>query len=244
MSRNDNKITITPVTTRRLQPPQDDLFSVLAESLPQINNGEIVVITSKVVSIHLGLSHNAAITDKKQLICQEADYMVEAEFDNIWNVTLTENTLLPAAGIDASNADGYYLTLPKQSSLFAEQVWRWISDRDKVDNFGVLITDSHSVPLRYGTIGVAIGFYGFEPVYNLKGKKDLFNRELEVSRVNVPDSLAASAVYAMGESDECTPLCIIQGADQIRFVEHHTYQDFFIPPKDDMYWPLLKKIYE
>lgn len=43
-----------PVTTRILQPPQDDLLSVIRGSLTDIKNGDVMLISSKVVAIHEG----------------------------------------------------------------------------------------------------------------------------------------------------------------------------------------------
>ena len=76
---------------------------------------------------------------------------------------------------------------------------------------GVLVTDSIGRPWRLGTVGTAIGCAGVLALDDLRGKPDLFGRELQVSEVAVADSLAAAAVLLMGEAAEGTPLVIIRG---------------------------------
>ena len=88
--------------------------------------------------------------------------------------------------------------------------------------------------------GVSIGFFGFHPVNDLRGKKDLFGRKLKITTVNVADGLAASAVLLMGESNEGTPLLLIRGADFVRFTNRDTYRELVMHPKTDLYAPLLK----
>ena len=73
-------------------------------------------------------------------------------------------------------------------------------------NFGVLITDSHTTPLRRGVTGIALSYWGFSGVQNKVGTPDLFGRTLKMTHVNLADAFAAAAVLVMGESNESTPV--------------------------------------
>jgi dihydrofolate synthase / folylpolyglutamate synthase len=83
----------------------------------------------------------------------------------------------------------------------------------------VVITDSHSIPLHNGAIGIAIGYAGFLPVKDYRGTPDLFGRLLKVERMNVADSLAVMASFTMGEGNECTPAVIMTHVPHVLFSE-------------------------
>jgi coenzyme F420-0:L-glutamate ligase/coenzyme F420-1:gamma-L-glutamate ligase len=76
---------------------------------------------------------------------------------------------------------------------------------------GVIITDSIGRAWRLGTVGHAIGAAGVTAVLDLRGRGDLFDRQLQVSEVAVADSVAAAAVLAMGEAAEGTPVVLVRG---------------------------------
>ena len=95
-------------------------------------------------------------------------------------------------------------------------------------------------PLRVGTVGVALSYSGFKGVKNLIGKKDLFGRPLKMTRMNLADALAVSAVLLMGEGAECCPLAVIQKAPVI-WTQKTDCEEIQIPLKDDLYYPLFSK---
>src|SRR3546814_3080666 len=64
---------------------------------------------------------------------------------------------------------------------------------------------------RNGTVGVAIGSYGVEPLTDLRGRPDLFGRTLQVTTVGQVDEIAAAGSLAMGQADEATPVVLIRG---------------------------------
>lgn len=233
----------TAIHTRVLRPPRDDLFSALKESLPPLREKDILVITSKVVSIHQGRSVAAKdVRTKDELIMREADAYIprsESPGERVM-LTLKDHTLIPSAGIDESNANGYFILWPRHASEFAKEVHAWIRATYHLKDCGVVITDSHCVPLRYGVVGVAIGWYGIEPLKSYIGSPDIFSRPLTMTQVNIIDALAASAVLSMGEGDEQTPCAIIRDVPMVRFVDHATDQAIAIPPEEDIYAPLLK----
>jgi F420-0:gamma-glutamyl ligase len=236
-------MNIQAIKTKLLQPPQDDLLQALELSDLQLENDSVLLISSKVAAIHQGRCIPIDQADKEELVKHEADVYIE-QADSRWRLCLKYNTFLAGAGIDESNADLHYVLLPNDPNKFAKELWNWARLRFGIGNIGVVITDSHSMPLRYGTTGVAIGWYGFEPVTYFTGKPDLFGRAAQFTRINVVDSLASAGVFVMGEMSEQTPAAVITNIPHIKFVDRDTSGELSIPPREDIYWPILKKFYE
>lgn len=229
-----------PVKTRILQPPQDDLLSVLDESLVNVQEADIIAVSSKVVSIHEGNCLLVEGTDKKALVEQEAELLVPRTY---WSSPLTvkHNAFIGTAGIDESNANGHYILLPKDPFKSALEIQTYLRTRFNIKNVGVIITDSHSAPLRRGATGVSIGYAGFAPTINYVGQKDLFGREMKIEVGNVVDALAAGAGVVMGETDECQPVVIIRDVPNLTFTDEETKQDFLVPFEEDTFRVLYER---
>ena len=80
-------------------------------------------------------------------------------------------------------------------------------------NLGVIISDSRVQPLRKGTIGIAIATAGFEPVEDLRGQPDLFNRPMEITMRAIADDLTSAAQFLLSEANQQTPIVIIRGSN-------------------------------
>jgi coenzyme F420-0:L-glutamate ligase/coenzyme F420-1:gamma-L-glutamate ligase len=120
-------------------------------------------------------------------------------------------TLLPNAGVDASNAPpGCVTPLPKNPDKSALAIKNTIKDLTGA-RIGVIIADSRTHAMRLGCSGVAIGSAGITAVIDDRGRSDLFGRKLEVTKRAVADNIASAAEIVMGEADECTPAAIIRG---------------------------------
>ena len=116
-------------------------------------------------------------------------------------------TLLPNAGVDASNAPpGCVTPLPKDPDASASRMRQDILDETGA-TIGVIVADSRTHAMRAGCSGVAIGCAGIDD----RGRSDLFGRKLEVTKRAVADSISSAAELVMGEADECTPAAIIRG---------------------------------
>jgi dihydrofolate synthase / folylpolyglutamate synthase len=223
-----------PIKTRVLNPPQDDLFAVLDESLSGVQEGDIVAISSKVVSIGEGNCLPIDGIDKRALVESEAELLIPRPY---WPSPLTvkHSAFIGTAGIDESNANGHYVLLPKAPFLSAEKVHAYLKQRFNVNNVGVIIVDSHSSPLRRGALCVSIGFWGFAPTINHVGEPDLFGREFKIEVTNLADALAASAGVVMGETDECQPVVIIRDVPKITYTEAPMKHTLFVPFEDDTF---------
>jgi len=235
-----------PIKTRVMNPPQDDLFAVLDEYLTDVQEGDLVLITSKVVAIHQGRCVPIEGTDKVELIKEEADYMIDMpSYDAPFPpLTISNFTILGAAGIDSSNSGDYYVLLPKRPFDTAEDIWNHLKKKLGFDNFGVIITDSRSNPMRYGCTGVALAWWGFHPIESHKAKVDLFSRPIKWSVTNIVDAVASGSAAVSGEVDECTPIVIARNTPNLRFVNRDTRHEVFKSEKEDLFYPLLKPFYD
>jgi F420-0:gamma-glutamyl ligase len=229
-----------PVKTRILKPPQDDLFKILNESLTDIKSGDIVAISSKVVAIHEGACVPIEGTDKTALVTKEAELAIPRDY---WPSPLTVkcNAFIGTAGVDESNGSGYYILLPRNPFLSAELIHQYLVKKFGVTDICVIITDSHSAPLRRGAMGVAIGFYGFLPIINHVGKPDLFGREMRIEVSNLVDALAAGAGVVMGETNESQPVVILRGTPGVTFAAGRQDKEFMVDFKEDTFRVLYEK---
>jgi len=165
---------------------------------------------------------------------------------NPYNIYLTikNGILIPSAGIDESNVNDIYVLYPKNVQQTAISIWQYLRKKYYIQNLGVLITDSHTTIMRRGVTGIALGWCGFEPLYSYINKPDIYGKPLRVTQVNILDSLATIAVFAMGEGNEQTPLAIISKAPKISFLDRPpTLQEeksVIIPMEEDLYGPLLE----
>lgn len=231
------------IRTRKILPPKDNLYAVFEESLPRLREGDVVVITSKIVAIHQGQC--ILISDKiskKKLIEQEAELLIPRyEIDGHgYTLTIKNYTLIASAGIDESNANGYYILWPKHPEKAARELCLYLKKKYGLKKLAVIITDSHITPLHLGTTGVAIGFFGLVPLRDYRKKPDIFGRKLKVTRSNLVDGLAAAAVLCMGEGKEQTPIVVVRNCTEIKFTNKATFQNLVIKPEKDLYYPLLK----
>jgi F420-0:gamma-glutamyl ligase len=231
---------LIPIKTRILIPPQDDLFPVLDEYLEGVVEGDVILVSSKIVAISEGRTLPLEGTDKKALVESEADLLVPRWY---WYSPLTVvcSAFIGTSGIDESNAGNHLVMLPEDAFASAKQIHSYLQKRFYIKNVGVVITDSHSQPLRRGASGVSVGFWGFEPVIDHIGKKDLFGRAIKIEMSNLVDGLAAGATVVMGEVDECQPVVIARGVPDLTFTDENKKDVLFVPFEDDTFRVLYEK---
>jgi coenzyme F420-0:L-glutamate ligase len=229
------------IKTPKLSPPKIDLPSILDAQVPELFEGDILLITSKIVAIGQGRCLPLNEQKKDQLIIAESDYYLSrtASPQNVL-ITIKGNTLIPSSGIDESNSNGYYILWPQKPNKEAQKIREQLKTKFKLSNLGVIITDSHCVPLRRGTIGIAIGSAGLKVIKDERGSKDLFGRELKVTTSNLIDPLAAMGVMLMGEGAEQTPMAIIREFKSAEFSAVESLKDLKIERDEDIFAPLLK----
>lgn len=237
-------MNVTPIKTK-IVTGEDRLEDILTLYLPPLQDKSIVAITSKIISICQGRVLPKSSCNKKDLISSEADYLLESDH-NPYDISLTlkNGILIPSAGIDESNGDDVYILYPDDIQQTAVEIWNHIKTINKINNLGVIITDSHTTPMRRGVTGISLGWCGFNPIYSYIGRPDIYNNPLKVTQINILDALATSSVFIMGEGNEVTPIAIISDAPKIEFTNTPpTYEDLksiSISMEDDLYSPLLQ----
>ena len=227
---------VKPIKTRIFK-ESENLARFIFEHVPKMKEGSVLVITSKIVALSEGRTAPlGSLKDKEQLIRKESEVMTKSPY--AW-ITLKDGILLSNAGIDESNANGRIIFLPKDSYRAAARVRAALVRKYRVRNLGVVITDSRTMPLRSGTIGIAVGYAGFKGLRDYRKTPDIFGRLFKVSRANIADGLSATGVLVMGEGAEQTPLVVIENA-RIEFSNAPAKNELSILPEDDMYQPYLR----
>lgn len=213
-------------------------------------DGDILVISSKFVSMSEGavvdlsrvrVSRKARLLAAKcymepkmaELVLRESDYIVRGVPGFL--LAVRDGMIAPNAGIDKSNVPkGYAVLYPRDPFGTAEKLrQKFLAERGV--RVGIVLADSRLMPTRIGTTGVAIACAGFEPVDDLRGRKDLFGNVLKVTFKAVADGLATMGVAVMGESDESTPAAVVRGARVTWSDKKFSWKDMAVSPSQDIY---------
>lgn len=239
------------VTAIRTKPvhPGDSLTRLLDEFVPHLVERSVLAITSKIVSLCEGaVVKNDGSVDKHVLIKQEADGYLDLPLSQTYGVAITiKNHLLVAnAGIDESNGNGYFILWPRNPFRSAATIWKYLRKMNHLNYLGIIITDSHVIPLQWGTRGRTLAWCGMEPLKNYIGTPDIFGINLHATKANIVDGLASAAVTVMGEGNEQTPLAAITDVPFVSFTDHPPTKEeiasLTINPADDIYAPILTSV--
>ncbi len=120
-------------------------------------------------------------------------------------------TFLNEAGIDIMNSpDGYVTRLPADPCASAARLRFSLREEVGLD-LPVIVTDTYSPFGRLGTLDLAVGFSGLDPVERKLFTRDLFG-DLRFGDANIViDSVAAMAGAIMGQTTEMTPAALVRG---------------------------------
>lgn len=217
----------------------EDLYSFILRYIAQLKEKDILVISSKIISLWKGLSvPYGSLAQKEALICKESQACLKTKL--AW-LTIKSGMVMTNAGIDESNANGKWLLLPEDLYACAAEIRKALCKIYRIKKLGVIITDSMILPLRSGVIGAACGYAGFKGTRDERGKQDIFGKPLSVTQVNLADALAAAAALNMGERKERRPLCKIEDAP-VFFVSKTNPSEMIYPPDQDLYAPLFQAV--
>ncbi|HNQ29586.1 MAG: Coenzyme F420:L-glutamate ligase [Methanoregulaceae archaeon PtaB.Bin009] len=209
----------------------DEIASILVRAIREtpareIQDGDILVVAETAISTAEGrvvrlesvvpdrdaqrLAHRYGMDPALvQCILDESDEVVGGIPGFL--LCMKHGTLLPNAGVDASNAPpGCVTPLPADPDASALRIKEVIELLTGV-RVGVIVADSRTHAMRVGCSGVAIGCAGIPSVMDARGRTDLFGRPLMVTRLALADNLASAAEVVMGEADERTPAAVIRG---------------------------------
>jgi coenzyme F420-0:L-glutamate ligase / coenzyme F420-1:gamma-L-glutamate ligase len=131
---------------------------------------------------------------------------------------ITEHRLgmvLANAGVDQSNVpqesdEPRVLLLPKDPDASSAALSAALQERFG-EPVAVVVSDSAGRAWRHGVVGLAIGAAGLPALLDLRGRRDLEGRALQVTQVGLADEIASAAQLLMGEADEGLPAVLVRG---------------------------------
>jgi coenzyme F420-0:L-glutamate ligase/coenzyme F420-1:gamma-L-glutamate ligase len=224
-------MTITPVEGMPEVTEGADLAGLIAEAATGLADGDILVITSKIVSKAEGRVVRA---DREQAIDAESVRVV-ARRGPTRIVETRQGLVLAAAGVDASNTQpGMVVLLPEDPDGSARRLRKALMDRLGV-RIGVLVTDTLGRPWRAGQTDAAIGAAGVVPLRDYRGTADSFGTALEVSVAAVADELAGAGDLVKGKAAGI-PVAVVRGlADLVTEADGPGAQALIRPAAEDMF---------
>ncbi|MBB3602502.1 coenzyme F420-0:L-glutamate ligase/coenzyme F420-1:gamma-L-glutamate ligase [Mycolicibacterium sp. BK556] len=197
--------------------PGDDLAAALVTAAPWLRDGDIVVVTSKVMSKCEGRIV-AAPSDpeerdalRRTLIDAEAVRVLARKGKTL--ITANRNGIVQAAaGVDGSNVGATELALlPVDPDASAAALRTSLRERLGVD-VAVLVTDTMGRAWRNGQTDAAIGSSGLPVLYGYAGAVDRHGNELVVTEVAVADEIAAAADLVKGKLT-AVPIAVVRGLE-------------------------------
>lgn len=232
------ELRVLPITGLPEFRPGDDLADHIAARAPWLADGDILVVTSKVVSKVEGRIV-AVPTDPEQrdaarraLVEQEAVRMVARRGRTL----ITENRLgivQAAAGVDGSNVERTELVLlPSDPDASAKGLRSALAVRLGVD-LAVIITDTMGRAWRNGQTDVAIGSAGLPVLHDYAGAVDGQGNELQVTQVALADELAAAAELVKGKLGG-VPVAVVRGLTLTD--DGSSAADLIRRGPDDLFW--------
>jgi len=220
-------LEIIPIKIQKEIGIDDNFVDLILES-SEINDGDILVFSQKIVSKNEGrmlslssvnpslLANGIASSYGKdprliELILSESERIVRME-NGIIIVKTKHGFVCANAGIDESNVqDGYATLLPKDpdksASLLKERI-----EQKTGKNISVIISDTFGRPFRLGQTDVAIGIAGLEPILDYNGKPDTFGKIMQVTAIAIADEICSASELVMGKVEKC-PIAIIRNYD-------------------------------
>ncbi|WP_299541933.1 coenzyme F420-0:L-glutamate ligase [uncultured Streptomyces sp.] len=187
--------------------PGDDLAKLIAGTGPGLADGDVLLVTSKIVSKAEGRIMEAA--DREAAIDAETVRVV-ARRGTLRIVENRQGLVMAAAGVDASNtAAGTVLLLPEDPDASARAVRDGLRDLLGVE-VGVVVTDTFGRPWRNGLTDVAIGAAGVRVVDDLRGGTDAHGNPLSATVVATADELAAAGDLVKGKATGM-PVAVVRG---------------------------------
>ncbi|CAM5554139.1 coenzyme F420-0:L-glutamate ligase [Streptomyces griseus] len=185
----------------------DDLAKLIAAAEPGLVDGDILLVTSKIVSKAEGRVVRAA--DREAAIDAETVRVV-ARRGPLRIVENRQGLVMAAAGVDASNTPaGTVLLLPEDSDASARAIRDGLRDALGV-RVGVVVTDTFGRPWRNGLTDVAIGAAGVRVLDDLRGGTDAYGNPLSATVVATADELASAGDLVKGKA-EGLPVAVVRG---------------------------------
>ena len=195
--------------------PGTDLAAAIASAAPWLRDGDVLVVTSKIVSkaegrlVDVPVSGPEREAARDELLAAETARPV-ARRGRTRIVQTHHGFVLASAGIDASNVERSRLVLlPKDPDASARGLRSALKERTGLD-VAVIVSDTMGRPWRNGLTDVALGAAGLEAVRDYRGETDAYGNELHITQMAVADELAAAADLVKGKRDQI-PVAVVRG---------------------------------
>ncbi len=232
------EIRIIPVPGLPEFRPGDDVAEHIAAQAPWLADGDVLVVTSKIVAKAEGRIVEAPRDpDERDAVRRK---LVDAEAVRVLarkgRTLITENHLgivQAASGVDGSNVEqGELVLLPTDPDASAKALRAALAQRLGVD-VAVVITDTMGRAWRIGQTDAAIGAAGLRVVHDYAGAVDGQGNELQVTQVAVADELAAAADLAKGKLGG-VPVAVVRGLTP--HDDGSTAKDLLRGGEEDLFW--------
>lgn len=232
------EVRILPVRGLPEFRPHDDLIGALVSAAPWLADGDVVVITSKVVSKVEGrlvtVPPGAPARDaaRRTLVTAQARRVLARRGDTL----ITENSLgvvQAASGVDISNvAPQEIALLPLDPDASAARLRAGLAARLGVD-VAVVITDTIGRAWRIGQTDAAIGSAGLGVLHRYRGTLDRHGNELVSTEIAIADEVAAAADLVKGKLTGI-PVAVLRGLS--RGEDGSTAAELIRPLAEDLFW--------
>jgi coenzyme F420-0:L-glutamate ligase/coenzyme F420-1:gamma-L-glutamate ligase len=192
----------------------DDLAEIIVANAPWLADGDILVVTSKIVSkaegrlIEVPADGPERDTAKEAALAAETARVV-ARRGPTTIVETHHGFVMAAAGIDASNVDKTHLVLlPADPDASARRLRAAFLARGL--DVAVIVSDTMGRAWRNGLTDVALGAAGIDPFRDHRGETDPYGNELQITQVALIDELAAAGELVKGKVDQ-VPVAVVRG---------------------------------
>lgn len=210
-------LSIMPLTGMPEVHSGDDLVALLlgaaAAADLTLADGDVLVLSSKIVSKSLGLWADSTIKGAA-VVSQTVRVVAERlSGDRVTQIVQsTAGPIMAAAGVDASNTGGRdaVLLLPADPDAEAEHLRVNLLAATGLSRVGIVLSDTAGRPWRFGQTDFALGAAGVAVVDDLRGGVDADGRPLAVTARAVGDELAAAADLVKGKTD-AIPAAVVRG---------------------------------
>ncbi|GAA2572573.1 hypothetical protein GCM10010435_54150 [Winogradskya consettensis] len=192
----------------------DDLAELITRNAPWLRDGDVLVVTSKIVSKAEGrLVEVPADGPEREAarvrVLDSETRRVVARRGPTSIVQTHHGFVMAAAGIDASNVDKTHLVLlPAAPDDSARRLRADLATRGL--HVGVIVSDTMGRAWRNGLTDVALGAAGIDPIRDHRGEIDPYGNELQLTQIAVIDELAAAGELVKGKCDQ-VPVAVVRG---------------------------------
>ncbi|MBS1881097.1 MAG: coenzyme F420-0:L-glutamate ligase [Actinobacteria bacterium] len=231
----------------------DRLGELIASAAGELRDGDVVVVSQKVVSKAEGQVRRlsavipgaearrlAAVLGKEpalvELVLEQSSRVIRAE-RTVLIVETKHGFVCANAGIDSSNLpdDGTVCLLPDDPDASARRLRAELAAASGASRIGVVIADSFGRAWRIGQAEVAIGCSGLRPLDDWRGRHDAGGRQLEATLIAIADEAAGAADLVRNKASG-VPAAVVRGlGDYVGSDDGPGAAALLRPPHEDLF---------